>query len=314
MKTHLLLLWLVLAPLFCFAQVGIGTTTPNPKSLLDLSSTNQGFLVPRMTGLQKSELGLTTNDIGMMVFQTDIPQAPLTPTPKGLYYFDGVSWIVPLQNGTANGETIRWDGTKWVSGSNLFNQGSSIGIGTTSPKAQLHIHSNGTPTSRLQITSGNGNANFGDGLLIGMTLTNLSAHIIQQENRPLLLGTNGVERVRIDSVGNLGIGKTNPEAKLDVNGSFKLGASGSIINNIIKTTIDIMVPAMESMHEDEVDIPLPNVLMGATVYVSPAAPMSGLMIGYAMVSEDSHVQVKFMNMGDTMDDPMPLTLHVTVIQ
>ena len=32
-----------------FAQVGIGTTTPNPSSVLDVSSTTQGMLTPRMT-------------------------------------------------------------------------------------------------------------------------------------------------------------------------------------------------------------------------------------------------------------------------
>src|SRR6187551_1590864 len=118
MKTHLLLPWLVLAPIFCSSQVGIGTTTPNSKSLLDLSSTNRGFLIPRMTGLQKSDLNLSSEDVGMMVYQTDVPQPPLTPTPKGLYYFDGSSWVTPLINGTTNGETIRWDGNKWVGTTN----------------------------------------------------------------------------------------------------------------------------------------------------------------------------------------------------
>jgi hypothetical protein len=39
--------------LFCnyygFSQVGIGTTSPDPSSSLDITSTTQGFLPPRMT-------------------------------------------------------------------------------------------------------------------------------------------------------------------------------------------------------------------------------------------------------------------------
>jgi hypothetical protein len=38
---------------YFFAQVGINTATPNAKSVLDLISTNKGFLPPRMREAQR---------------------------------------------------------------------------------------------------------------------------------------------------------------------------------------------------------------------------------------------------------------------
>jgi hypothetical protein len=36
-----------------FSQVGIDTTNPNVTSILDISSTNKGILIPRMTVTQR---------------------------------------------------------------------------------------------------------------------------------------------------------------------------------------------------------------------------------------------------------------------
>jgi hypothetical protein len=314
MKKHFMLMWLLLPPLISTSQVGIGTETPRIKSILDLTSTSKGLLPPRLTGLQKSEMGLTSEDAGMLIFQTDIPQPPLAPTPKGLYYFDGVNWIAPLQNGTANGETVRWDGNKWVATTNLFNQGSSIGIGTLAPKNQLHIHSNNAATSRLQITSGTNNGLGADGIVLGITLSNYSAHLVQQENRPLWFGTNAIERMRIDSVGNVGIGRNDPGAKLDVNGTVRIGSSGTVLNGIMKNTVEIEIPAIIHMGECIVTVPFESAIEQATVYVSPGSTMSGLMIGYARVCTPGNVEVKFMNMSTDMEEPMSMELHISIIQ
>jgi hypothetical protein len=52
-----------------FAQIGIGTTTPNPSSVLDLTSTNKAFIAPRMNTAQRNAIA---NPVaGMVVFNTD---------------------------------------------------------------------------------------------------------------------------------------------------------------------------------------------------------------------------------------------------
>ncbi len=50
------------------AQIGIGTTSPDNSSLLDLSSTTKGFLLPRMTTEQQT--ALLNPAIGLTVFNT----------------------------------------------------------------------------------------------------------------------------------------------------------------------------------------------------------------------------------------------------
>ena len=60
LKNQLFLLLLFIVFPF-YAQVGIGTTSPNASSILDISSTNSGLLIPRvaLTG---------TNDITTIVY------------------------------------------------------------------------------------------------------------------------------------------------------------------------------------------------------------------------------------------------------
>lgn len=314
MKKHLMTLMMLCAPLFSFAQVGIGTTTPNVKSILDLSSSSQGLLIPRMTGLQKSQMELTAADVGMMVFQTDVPLPPLSATPKGMYYYDGTNWVAPVANGTANGQTIRWDGNKWISASNLFNQGSSIGIGTQSPGNQLHIHSPVAPNTRIQLTNTTTGALSTDGFMVGVNQSTGQAHLLQYENKSLWIGTSGVERMRIDSAGNIGIGRSTPTATLDVNGTVRIGAAGSILHSILKETVEVEIQPIAYGAEGMVNIPFTNTLEDASVYVSPGSAMTGLMIACARVSAPGNVEVKFMNMNPDMDEPLTLTLHVSVIQ
>lgn len=72
-----------------FAQVGIGTVTPNASSLLDLTSTTQGMLTPRMTTAQKTAIATPAN--GLMVYDTDV---------KAFHYYDSStsSWIKVLSD------------------------------------------------------------------------------------------------------------------------------------------------------------------------------------------------------------------------
>ncbi len=53
-----------------YANIGIGTTSPDSKAILDLTSTTQGFLVPRMTSAQR--INISAPQEGMMVYDTDL--------------------------------------------------------------------------------------------------------------------------------------------------------------------------------------------------------------------------------------------------
>ncbi len=110
-----------------YAQTGIGTTTPDPKAALDITSTQKGVLLPRLNAAQLATLvsTLTPAQRGMMV--TDAA----TGKP---YYWNGSGWkdlsslaitassplsisstnTVAINPGTAAGDLITWDGDNWV--------------------------------------------------------------------------------------------------------------------------------------------------------------------------------------------------------
>lgn len=78
-------LFLIFSSMSNQAQVGIGTTNPNASSALDISSTTQGLLLPRMTTAQRSALSATAAN-SLMVYDTDL---------KSFYYFDATALPAP---------------------------------------------------------------------------------------------------------------------------------------------------------------------------------------------------------------------------
>ena len=49
-------------------NVGVGTTTPATSSVLDVQSTTQGMLIPRMTAAQRG--AIATPATGLLLYQT----------------------------------------------------------------------------------------------------------------------------------------------------------------------------------------------------------------------------------------------------
>jgi hypothetical protein len=82
MKQFLTFLAAVVLTASTYGQVGIGTTTPAASAALDITSTTQGFLIPRM--LAGDRTAIDTPATGLMVYQTD--------GTAGFYYYNGSSW------------------------------------------------------------------------------------------------------------------------------------------------------------------------------------------------------------------------------
>ena len=84
------------------AQTGIGTTAPNASAKLDISSTNKGFLPPRValtalnvfapvTGLSGSTALATAE--GLLVYNTATAGTIPYNVVPGYYFWNGVSWV-----------------------------------------------------------------------------------------------------------------------------------------------------------------------------------------------------------------------------
>src|SRR5262245_60656296 len=65
---------------------GIGTTTPNASSLLEIKSTTKGILLPRMTLVQRNAIPVATSTAGLLIYQTN--------SNPGFYYYNGTAWTL----------------------------------------------------------------------------------------------------------------------------------------------------------------------------------------------------------------------------
>jgi hypothetical protein len=119
-KNHLLVFFWVLVNTCLFAQVGIGTTTPDASAILDITSTTQGVLVPRMSSAER--ISITSPANGLLVYDT---------TENAFYFYKASIWVKIDSNIRNNYKLIKsaadlsaelaaGGGTKYLLTSNTF--------------------------------------------------------------------------------------------------------------------------------------------------------------------------------------------------
>ena len=92
------------------AQTGIGTTTPSPSAKLEVASSNQGFLPPRIALTATNAASpVTSPATGLLVYNTATTgNAPNNVAP-GYYYWNGSAWVAVLSTITTS--SISGNGT-----------------------------------------------------------------------------------------------------------------------------------------------------------------------------------------------------------
>ena len=154
-----ILFTLLLLPLATYSQVGIGTTSPDNSSMLEVVATDKGVLVPRVAILDLNTAAPVTAPIeSLLVYNTTVG------TGVGFHYWDGSKWT-PL--GGAAGLDTDWT----VLGNDMHNANTGgVGVGTTTPSVLMHIEDaapavrlvSGTEATGLVLTTdASGNANWG---------------------------------------------------------------------------------------------------------------------------------------------------------
>ena len=142
----------------------------------------------------------------------------------------------------------RFNGTNALENSIIFDNGTNIGIGTTSPSVELALFNSSTPRFHLQnSTSGTGSTS---GFQIALSSTD--SYLWNFQNGANIFGTNNSEKMRITSGGNVGIGTTSPSEQLTISSgniegfdNVNLSAlnsttNGTVVNINSKGTVGII--------------------------------------------------------------------------
>jgi hypothetical protein len=86
---------IILSSLFCFffleisSQVGIGTTTPDTSSILDVQSSNSGVLIPRIALKSSTDvLTISAPTESLLIYNTDT----IADVFPGFYFWNGTQW------------------------------------------------------------------------------------------------------------------------------------------------------------------------------------------------------------------------------
>jgi hypothetical protein len=129
------------------------------------------------------------------------------------------SSVTVTDTGTNGTITMKTDNATRMTIDNAGN----VGIGTASPSSKLELDGK-TSYAQLKFSATNLTSRY---LKIGMA--DAANHFIEANGAGsfLTFKTEGSEKVRIDSAGNVGIGVTNPTKKLDVDGGARFSNTSS---------------------------------------------------------------------------------------
>ena len=116
-------------------NIGINPTgaTPNASAMLDVSSTDKGMLIPRVSLTSTSDVNTVSNPAtSLLVYNTN---AGMSNGSVGFYYWNGTAWI-KLNDGAASNANSLWT----ANGNHISNANTGhVGIGTSSPSSPLHV-------------------------------------------------------------------------------------------------------------------------------------------------------------------------------
>jgi len=176
MKTTAIAVLLLSISGFSNAQnIGIGTTTPNASSKLEINSTNSGLLIPRMTTVQRT--AIASPAIGLLVYDADS---------TSFAYYTGSGWI--FLRGTGN------IANNWSTAGNM-NTTTNNFIGTSDNKP-LKVRVNNRPFGILDASTKS--IGWGDSALFNNT-TGYSNIAI---GPGALLTNNGADRSNLVAIGD----------------------------------------------------------------------------------------------------------------
>ncbi|SHE80881.1 hypothetical protein [Chryseobacterium sp. OV279] len=213
------------------AQTGINNNTP--LSTLDITAKNatgattnvDGLLIPRVD--RQRAQSMSSVPISTLIYVNSIATGTLAGTAAnidatGYYYFNGTVWTkidAPVNIYTSDG-TLPGQRTVTTNGSPLLfvNGGTTVGIVTSAGLGAVAT----TASTRGSVTLTGGTANLDiytdDANQTQINSSGSSTQLSLGTNNTGILGlkANGAEKITVLSNGNVGIGTTTPNTRLEV--------------------------------------------------------------------------------------------------
>ena len=257
MKKIYLLFYLVLAVTCLQAQnnVGIGTNTPVSSAKLDITATDKGLLIPRVALTATNVAGpITSPASSLLVYNTATASSGATFVSPGYYYWDGAKWVRLLNAKTVNannGLSILGDSLIQLGGAliqpttvssltatnkmsftgtgvDAFNVDGTtlsidatndrVGVGTATPTEKLNVNGSVLLPTGSSYWIGN-NADANDRMRVHLSGT---TGYIDYATGDLNFRSGTTTRVVMQADGDVGIGITVPDDKLDVSGNAQV--------------------------------------------------------------------------------------------
>ncbi|TXB61321.1 fibrobacter succinogenes major paralogous domain-containing protein [Phaeodactylibacter luteus] len=157
-NTFFLLLALLPAALFAQVKVGDNPAVIDGSAILEVESTNQGFLPPRMTEAQMN--AIVSPAEGLMAYCTDC-------SPKDVYFFEGTSWVPMSGPSQVLGSTLSLDCAGAVQTGRLMPgepaSGVSAAVSYTGGNGGVHNGQTVSSTGVTGLTASLGSGLFADG-------------------------------------------------------------------------------------------------------------------------------------------------------
>ncbi|GAA4799007.1 hypothetical protein GCM10023330_00300 [Litoribaculum gwangyangense] len=218
----------------CYSQVGIGTTSPDPSSILDIESNNGGLLIPRLSSTQIASIPNPAN--GLLVYNTDL----------NIFQFNYGSTVTPNWLRTSRKLSVKCSNTDTTTDVNNNAAINAPIMGSLNWNDDISIYNVDTVNNTITI---NQTGRYRITVNVSLITTVNGARFTPE----MWLEINGTQRGTFGSTGYIRINNNHEESSLHITEVFNLN-SGDIVSVAIVRTANAGVVTLRTVGSSNIYI------------------------------------------------------------